>query len=300
MKRLVLALVVACTPHATAVSAWDKRVPQACGAPQPFTENAGELRLEGLSPEVRVKLDQRALAQDVAVLHIERTECDVRIEVLACTRPTRYFTRVRNTGALDLVSPADVAELGGIAGGGTLASVAAGHGRVSIDHRTTTERVVTWEEDLRSSGFQSRWGTWVAKDAPPLAREELSGSDCARATHWATAVHDGAFRVLADDETIDATACASCKEPVAIQLARVFDYGALQKDPSVERAAREPYLPPNAQLGDYEAAVALANLGYLAAADAQMKQIAEQNAHPHRNHAAFWLTVRDRRYKSEP
>ncbi|MBX3230271.1 MAG: hypothetical protein KIT84_03945 [Labilithrix sp.] len=220
-----------------------------CRGPAPPLRGDAEIGLVGLDEEVRAAIDERSRKGEVIALHLEHRACNMEVHVLACTRPVPWLSdrpRPETLPAPLQVIPTE--DLLGtdvrIAGAGNLYVRAHHDARdaLAIERRVDASRRPSWLEDLRRSRAPARWGEVVESVPPPLGAADLRGPDCAKATHYATRIDDGAYAVRWGD-TLDGpwskdTIDASKAPPIAIEAR------ALRGPPGSLPSSFPPVPPP--------------------------------------------------------
>lgn len=337
-KRLVVALLLlGCGTHEAKVPRRPaNRAAVLANEPrcQPTTlEGEGELLLGGIDPDVREAIERRIRSQSVAVLHLERKNCNVEIEVLTCTRPVKWSgPNDPHSGSGQRMLVPALLDARSVAGAGNL----------YVDAKAANHVAVIFDR-MVDRALEPRWGDTrgPSEDSiPPLSHAELRGSDCDRANAWVMRLHLGNLSVLGgpsldgpwSENRIDRSPLVSmqyhalrdppksipsafpkptaypptqCPAPAAgqptmqMQMAqRLFDrqtYG--DAFAALQRVAQgETGDDPGSQeQAAYLSGVALGELGLFTEAELVMTSIATSPCHLRKAEAAFWLTIRDHR-----
>lgn len=251
--RATLAAICAFATGLTAGCSGGPRTPS--DLPEPLRARCAAMRLEDIGPTrstAQIFGVDRALRRDLAdrlargrvpVVSARVDGCNVVVNVLRCTRPIAWEPTPWYMAPTppepwvafsepDWTKPTLFAESLGkqrILGAGHLLAVA--EGPVILQTAVTAHRPASSFAELVASGFRHPLVDPRRQPLPdpPFDVSELSGPDCADATHVVDELEIGAYRAfaVANHRLIDATDCQppGCAEPMGLHASPVTRRG---------------------------------------------------------------------------
>lgn len=182
------------------------------------------ITLAGVDPRLRAAVADRLQSETLTAVAIHAAECDLQIELLACSRPGAFRRERPRADDAEWLDSGQLVHQA-FAASGTLTRRAEGK-PLFFDARYAERRVLSWLDDIVRARRPLRWGSLRDSFAPALERDDVSGADCSRATHWIRGATYGAYflRAARPDGTagpvVDASKCQppSCAEPIDITV----------------------------------------------------------------------------------